>query len=152
MRVIIDGDSFPWKEEIIVFLKEYNIKVILVTSFAHFSRNINSYAEVIYVDNRPQETDIKIMNIVRDNDIVITADTGLSYFLIGRSVFVINPKGKIFNTKSAGSKIETVHIEKKMRRSKFGMKIKGPKSYLKTDLNNLIKTLKEIIFKNNRDL
>lgn len=147
MKVVIDGDSFIWKNEIIEFLIKYNIKVIIVMNIAHYSKNINPYAEVIYVDNRPQETDIKIMNIVKDDDIVLTADSGLSYFFSGKRIFVINPRGKILNTKFSDIKIETIHIEKKLRRSKNRVKIKGPKKYSKEDLLNLQRTLKKIILK-----
>ncbi|HPD19064.1 MAG TPA: DUF188 domain-containing protein, partial [Candidatus Goldiibacteriota bacterium] len=136
MRVIIDGDSQPEKNEIIVLLQKHKVKVVMVMSVAHYSPDINSYADVIYVDNKPQETDVKIMNIACENDIVITADTGLSFFLAGKKTIVIDPRGKIFNSKFAGAKIETLHIEKKLRRSERRVKIKGPKPYLKTDLKN----------------
>lgn len=152
MKIIIDGDSLPWKDEIIALGQKYNIKVIVVTSVSHYSQNTNPYAEVIYVDNRPQEADIKIMNVARDNDIIITADIGLSFFFIGKKNFVVNPRGEIFVTESAISKIEVVHIQKKLRRSKTRVKIKGPRKYLKTDLNNLLKTLKKLILKYNKDL
>ena len=152
MRVIIDSDSQPQKDEIIALLQKYNIKVVIVTSIAHYSRDLNPYAEIIYVDNKSQEADIKIMNIARENDIVITADTGLSYFLSGKKVIIINPKGKIFDARLAGVKIDIVHIEKKLRRSKARIKIKGPKPYLKTDLKNLLKTLEKLIVKYNKDL
>lgn len=152
MRVLIDGDSQPKKEEIIALLQKYNIKVILIMSISHYTENINPYAEVMYVDNRAQEADIKIMNIVKDDDIVITADTGLSYFLSGKKVVVLNPRGKIFSAKTAGEKIEAVHLEKKIRRSKNKIKIKGPKSYKNEDLKNLLKKLEDLILKHNRNL
>ncbi len=149
MRVIIDGDSQPYKNEIIDLLQKYDIKTIIVMSIAHYSSGINPYAEVIYVDKEAQETDIKIMNIVRENDIIITADTGLSFFLGGKKAIVINPRGKIFNPELARIKIEKIHMEKKLRRSKSRIKIKGPKTYLKTDLKNLLETLKKLIIKYN---
>jgi uncharacterized protein YaiI (UPF0178 family) len=152
MRVIIDGDSQPEKNEIIALLQKHNVKVIMVMSVAHYSPDINSYADVIYVDNKPQETDVKIMNITCKNDVVITADTGLSFFLAGKNVIVINPRGKIFNSKSDEAKIETLHIEKKLRRSARRIKIKGPKPYLKTDLKNLKEALEKLILQHKRDL
>jgi|YelNatPaOPRAMG01_1025707.scaffolds.fasta_scaffold01851_18 uncharacterized protein YaiI (UPF0178 family) len=152
MRVIIDGDSQPEKEKVIALLQKYNIKVILIMSISHYTENINPYAEVMYVDNRAQEADIKIMNIVKDDDIVITADTGLSYFLLGKKVVVLNPRGKIFSEKTAGEKIEIVHLEKKIRRSKKKTRIKGPSSYKNEDLKNLLKTLEYLILKYNRNL
>ncbi|MCX8093749.1 MAG: DUF188 domain-containing protein [Candidatus Goldbacteria bacterium] len=145
MRVIIDGDSFPWKDEIIDFLKNYNIKVIVVLSVAHYSDYLNPYAEILYVDNRPQETDIKIMNLAKDYDIVLTADVGLSCFLISRNVYVINPRGKIINAKSADAKLKIIHIKKKLRRSKSKLRMKGQKKYSKTDLLNLKNSLKRLI-------
>jgi uncharacterized protein YaiI (UPF0178 family) len=65
---------------------------------------------------------------------------------------VINPRGKILNEKFSDIKIETIHIEKKLRRSKTRVKIKGPKKYSKEDLLNLKRTLEKIILKNKKDL
>lgn len=75
MRIIIDGDSQPYKEEIAALAEKCNIEVIIVLSVSHFFDNEKiKNAKIIVVDNVKEETDLKILNMVKENDIVVTCD------------------------------------------------------------------------------
>ncbi len=148
MKIIVDGDAQPLKEEIIEVGVKSGLEVIIVTSVAHFSEKPElQKARVVLVDNRKQEADIKIMNIAEAGDVAITNDTGLGLFLAGKGVYVINSNGSILNEKDLEIKFQELHIKKRLRRSKKGkaVKIKGPRAYSKEDKDRLIKSLFKII-------
>jgi len=151
MKIIIDGDAQPVKEDIIKAGKKNGIEVVVVMSVAHFSEKPGlKEAQVIIVDNRKQETDIKIMNLAVQGDITVTNDTGLGVFLAGKGVHVINSRGRILSEKDLDAKMQELHIEKRIRRSKKGKpaKIKGPKTYTEEDKERVLQALNKIINSN----
>ena len=148
MKIIIDGDSTPNKTEIIETGRKHGIKAVIVLSTEHFSEKLlDSYAEAVLVDNRPQEADIKIMNLAKAGDIVVTNDIPLSFMLQGGKVTVINSRGMTVSKKDMRPGMEIHHEEKKIRRSgkikRTG--IRGPKKYSEEDKGNLIAALETAI-------
>jgi uncharacterized protein YaiI (UPF0178 family) len=146
VKVIIDGDSTPFKAEIIETAKKHGIKAVLVMNTEHFSeKNEGSYAETVLVENRPQASDIRIMNIAEAGDIVLTNDMPLSFMLQGKKVTVINSRGITVSGKDLGPGMEIHHEEKKMRRSGRKTHSKGPKKFNAEDVSRLIESLEKAI-------
>ena len=148
MRIIIDGDSTPAQEEIIETGRKYGIKVTVVLSTAHFSeRNEGSYAEYVLVDSRPQEADIRIMNLASGGDIVVTNDTPLAYMLQAKGVRVVNSRGRMVTDRDMSGGIEILHEEKKIRRSRKIKKtgIKGPRKYTDGDTARVVASIEKAI-------
>jgi uncharacterized protein len=148
VKIIIDGDSTPNKQEIIDTARKHKIKAVIVLSTEHFSEKLeDSYADAVLVDNRPQEADIKIMNLAEAGDIVVTNDMPLSFMLQGKKATVINSRGIAVSKKDLSSGMEILHEEKKMRRSAKIKRtgIKGPKKYAVEDVKNLVAALEKAI-------
>jgi len=148
VKIIIDGDSTPCKNEIIDTAKKHGIKAVIVLSTEHFSEKLSdSYAETVLVENEPQAADIKIMNLTDPGDIVVTNDTPLSFMLQGKKVIVINSRGITVSAKDMSLGMELLHEEKKQRRSPKIKKVqgKGPKKYGREDTVNLTVALEKAI-------
>jgi uncharacterized protein YaiI (UPF0178 family) len=146
LKIIIDGDSTPFKEEIIKTAKKHDIKAVLVLSTEHFSeKNSGSYAETVLVENEPQAADIKIMNLAEAGDAVITNDMPLSFMLQGKNVTVINSRGVTVSKKDLSLGMELLHEEKKMRRSGKKIHSKGPKKYTKEQVEKLVESIEKAI-------
>jgi uncharacterized protein len=148
VKIIIDGDSTPDKQEIIDTARKHKIKAVIVLSTEHFSEKLeDSYAEAVLVDNRPQEADIKIMNLAEPGDIVVTNDMPLSFMLQGKKAAVINSRGITVSKKDLSYGMEILHEEKKQRRSPKIKKVqgKGPKKYRREDTGNLIAAIEKAI-------
>lgn len=144
MKVIIDGDSTPFKEEIIAAAKKYGVKAALVMSTEHFSqKNETSGAEVILVDDESQAADIRIMNIAEAGDIVVTNDMALSFMLQGKKAVVINSRGVTVSGTNLSAAMEIRHEEKKRRRSGKIKRAggKGPKKYGREDAEKVVAAL-----------
>lgn len=63
MKIIVDADACPVKEEIIEIAEIYNLPVVLVASIAHHSiHSFPSFVEVIYVEKEPIGRTLKLSN------------------------------------------------------------------------------------------
>lgn len=141
MRIIIDADACPSINLIENLAKTYNIELILVSDNTH---NLHSdYANIIIVDKTFGSADIKIMNIVLENDIVVTQDYGVAVVCLSKHARVINPKGFIYNDKNMDTLLNIRQINSKLRKSKIHTK--GPKKRTNEDDIRLINNLKFMI-------
>ena len=122
MKVYIDGDGCPVIDITIKIAKQYNIECIIITDTAH---SFNKYdVEVITVSKGADSVDFKIVNMVNENDIIITQDYGLAAMCLAKKAHVLNQNGLIFNEYNIGSLLEQRHLSKKIRMA--GGRTKGP--------------------------
>jgi uncharacterized protein YaiI (UPF0178 family) len=149
VKIIVDADSQPARDVILAAAKKNAVRTVFVMSTSHYSEKNEGADEVVLVDNRKQEADIKIMNLAVKGDIAITSDTGLGLFLKSKGVEVISGRGKILSENDLEERFNAAHIEKKAMRAKKGKaKISGPPKYTDDDRNRLAVNLEKAILKN----
>ena len=149
MKIIVDADAQPAKEAILSAAKKHSIKTVFVMSNAHYSEKNSEADEVILVDDRKQEADIKIMNMALKGDIAVTGDTGLGLFLASKGLTVISPRGRILSEADLVIKNGIAAIEKKSLRAKKGkVKLRGPSKYTPEDRARLEMTIEKVVLNN----
>lgn len=75
MKIFIDGDGSPTKQETIQLAKKYDFPVVLVTSIDHFSKKpVADHVETVYVERGADSADFKILSMISAGDIVVTQD------------------------------------------------------------------------------
>ncbi len=89
---------------------------------ASFDHNIHSGHHVI-VGNDSQETDIKILNMTEEGDIVVTQDWGLAAVVLGKGARSLSPAGREFRSERIEFLLEEREIKSKLRRR--GRRTKG---------------------------
>lgn len=95
MKIYIDGDGCPVKEETLQVGEKFSLPVILVTSFDHYSKkNQGKFTQTIYVDPGADSADYKILSLAKRGDLCITQDYGLASLLLAKNVFVFHQKFK----------------------------------------------------------
>lgn len=95
MKILIDGDACPVKNEIADIASKYNIEVLYFCSISHYSDH-NIFSNRILVDNEDQAVDMKIINHLKKKDIVITQDYGLASLVLNKNAFALSFSGKRF--------------------------------------------------------
>lgn len=115
MKILVDADACPVKEMIVEEAKKRNIEVIMVIDTSHVIND--GYSTVITVDKARDSADIKLINITKENDIVVTQDFGVAAMALGRKAFAINQNGLIYNDGNINSLLMERHIGQKIRRS-----------------------------------
>jgi uncharacterized protein len=142
MKIFVDADSCPVKDEIITIGKMKPIDVIFVSSYAHVL-NDKIGGEWITVDSEKEEVDLYIANHISKGDILVTQDYGLSALVISKGVYILTPRGKKITSDNIDQILFERFLSSKQRRA--GGKVKGPKAFTEEDRSNFIYTLKKIV-------
>ncbi|MGJ7921402.1 YaiI/YqxD family protein [Neobacillus sp. LXY-4] len=136
--LFVDADSCPVKQEIIQIANKFLFEVIFVASYSHVS-NHTAEERWVYVENEKEAADLFILNHVNKRDIVVTQDIGLASTLLPKEVFVLSPRGSIYNEEDIVTALDMRYLSAKARRQgNFG---KGPKPFSKEDRQRFINQL-----------
>ncbi|WP_339063708.1 YaiI/YqxD family protein [Tepidibacillus marianensis] len=146
MRLLVDADACPVKNEIIQLGQEFSIPVVFVLSFAHFHQtDKRKDVTVIYVDQSSQSVDIHLANMIQAGDIVFTNDYGLASMLIRPKVIVFSFRGQRYTAENMDQLLEQRHFSFRVRRG--GGKTKGPKAFSILDRKKFVESVrKSLIF------
>lgn len=116
---------------------------------ANYHHNINSdYAEVIVVDDLSQAADLVIVNLCKENDIVVTQDYGLAALVIAKKALSIHPQGKIYDNECMEGLLMQRFISQKARQA--GYRTKGPSRRSNNDDKKFISNMNKLINRYNK--
>ncbi|MBF8807306.1 MAG: YaiI/YqxD family protein [Enterococcus lacertideformus] len=140
MRIMIDGDGSPVKEDVIEIANTYQLEVVIVTSVDHYThREYPAYVHFVYVDPGADSADYKIVSLIRKGDILVTQDYGLASLVLLKGVRVFHQTGKEFNTSTIDGLLEQRYQSGKLR--KAGLRTKGSNPFTEQDHQNFRQAL-----------
>lgn len=141
--IIIDADACP-RDALETAKKlglRYGLACFTVASVNHMIDGPNH----ITVGADPQETDMKIVNITRKGDIVVTQDFGLAAIVLARGTLALSPRGKEYRPDSIDFLLEERSLKSRVRRG--GGRTKGPAPRTKEDEQSFAHTLEKMILR-----
>ncbi|GGB00803.1 YaiI/YqxD family protein [Macrococcus hajekii] len=142
--LIVDADACPVIDEIIDIAGQYQLNVILVRNFNHFtSRQYPSFVTLDYVDDGFDSADYRIVQLASKQDIVITQDYGLASLLLNKQVTVLHHTGSIYSQDNIEYLLMVRHSSQQMRRARH--KTKGPKALTEADRQHFCQQLEKTI-------
>ncbi len=122
MQIFIDADGCPVVDITVKIAVENNIKCTIICDTSHeFNKQ---GAETLVVEKGADSADFKIVNCVRENDIVVTQDYGLAAMCLSRRAVPISQNGMIYNDRNIDQLLFTRYVSKKVRNA--GGRLKGP--------------------------
>lgn len=127
MHIWVDADACP------KIIKEILFRAALRTQ-THLTLVANSYLTYpnsplihsVKVERGFDSADRYIVEHLKANDLVITADIPLAAEAIEQQAFVINPRGEVYTPNDIKQRLNLRDINEQMRSS--GMRINGPAS------------------------
>ncbi|RYG74205.1 YaiI/YqxD family protein [Lentibacillus lipolyticus] len=132
MKIYVDADACPVKKTIITIAREYNIPVVLVKSFSHFSRDDEQTGvETVYVDTGAEAADYRIMQLAQKGDIIITQDYGLASLALSKGCTVLHHRGFTYTNENIDQLLQSRYVNAMARKS--GKRTKGPKAFSSED-------------------
>ena len=132
MKIYVDADACPVKDTIISIAEAWDISVVLVMSYSHYSPVERSDdVETIYVDKGVDAADFRIMQLVSAGDIIVTQDYGLASLALAKKCYVLHHKGFAYTDRNIDRLLHTRYLSAKARKS--GERTKGPKAYTEDD-------------------
>jgi hypothetical protein len=138
IRIFVDADACPVKNEIYRVAERYGLKVYVVAnSFMNVPRS--DMIERVIVSEGPDIADDWIAERVTPSDIVITADIPLAGRCMKKGATVIGPAGKPFTEDSIGMALATRDLLTDLRSA--GATTRGPPPLTRQDISRFLSAL-----------
>jgi len=142
LKIFVDADACPVKEEIYRVAGRFGLRVTLVANSWMRTPNEKRIALKL-VGNGLDAADDWIVEHVQPQDIVITADIPLASRCLKKSAKILSPTGKPFTEDNIGMTVATRDLLAELRES--GEVTGGPPPLNKRDRSRFLHQLDEII-------
>jgi uncharacterized protein len=138
VRIYVDADACPVKDEVCRVARRYGLGVTLV---AASSMRIPGGPDVVLevVAQGFDAADDWIVERVGPDDIVVTADVPLAARSVGRGACVLGPTGRPFTADNVGDALATRNLLADMRGA--GMETAGPAPFEARDRSRFLQAL-----------
>jgi uncharacterized protein len=138
IRIFVDADACPVKNEVYRVAERYGLKVFVVAnSFMNVPRS--DLIERVIVSEGPDVADDWIVERAGSSDVVITADIPLAGRCVKKGATVIGPTGKPFDDDSIGMALATRDLMTGLRSA--GATTRGPPPLTRQDISRFLSAL-----------
>ncbi|MDF0545647.1 YaiI/YqxD family protein [Sphingobium sp. H39-3-25] len=144
MRLLVDADACPVKEEIYKVAFRHAVPVSIVSN-SPFRVPQHPLIERIVVSDGFDAADDWIAERADGASVCITADILLADRCLKAGAIVIAPNGRPFTPNSIGSAVATRAIMADLRAGAVGDAIGGPPPFSKTDRSRFLSALDEAL-------
>jgi uncharacterized protein YaiI (UPF0178 family) len=147
IRIFIDADACPVKEEIYRVARRYGLKTHVVSNtFIMVPRE--PLIEQVVVDAGPDIADDWIAERAGPKDIVVTSDIPLAKRCLDAGAQALSPRGSPFSLDSIGMAMAGREIAEHLR--SFGAQTSGPKPFGAADRSKFLQALDEAVHRARR--
>ena len=150
MKIFIDGDAFPnlLKPIILRAIEKQKLDTIVI---ANKKINIGSskYIEYIIVELGADEADNKIVEMLSENDLVITADIPLADRTIAKDAHAIDHRGAMYTQDNIKQYLAMRNLMQEIRDS--GEITKGPAPFSQKDAQQFANSFNNFLQKYNKN-
>jgi len=138
IRIFVDADACPVKNEVYRVAERYGLKVFVVAnSFMNVPRS--ELIERVIVPEGPDVADDWIADRAGTHDIVITADIPLAARCVKNGASVLSPTGKVFDGDSIGMALASRNLMTDLRSA--GAVTRGPPPLSRQDISKFLSAL-----------
>ena len=147
IRVYIDADACPVKEDTFKVSKRYSLHVFVVSN-SPITLPRADWIEPVVVGSDFDAVDDWIVDHAAADDIVVTADTPLAARCLPKVAAVVHPTGRRFTDDDIGSALAMRDLLAQLRES--GTRTRGPAPFTDRDRSAFLQTLDAAIQKARR--
>lgn len=142
VKIYVDADASPVKNEVVRVAKRYGLKVYLVAN-SGMQVGQDESVEMVVVGGSFDAADDWIAERVIDQDIVVTGDIPLASRCLEKGARVIDPKGRVFTEESIGEALANRELMAYLR--DIGEVATGRAPYSKQDRSRFLQRLDDLI-------
>ena len=139
----IDADACPVVDEAIRIACAHHVPVTLVCDDAHHMQREG--ARTITVLRGADSADLKLVNLLKKGDVVVTQDYGLAALCLARGAQALDQNGRIYTNDNIDSLLGMRHVSARIRRG--GGRLKGPPKREKWQNDQFVQTLEQLLSK-----
>lgn len=132
MTLYIDGDAFPnlLKPIVTKAIERLKLKTYVIAN-KRVRVGTSKHIEYLIVELGADEADHKIVEMVKENDLVITADIPLADRIISKNAHALDHRGELYSTENIKQYLTMRNFMQEMRES--GEITGGPKPFGEKD-------------------
>ena len=142
IKLYVDADACPVKNEVFRVARRYRLKVYLVSN-SSMRIPPDEFIELIIVHEGFDAADDWITKHITDTDIAVTADIPLAARCLKKGARVLDPKGRVYSEDSIGDALATREFTAFLR--DMGTITGGPPPFEPRDRSRFLQRLDEII-------
>lgn len=142
LRILVDADACPVKDEIYRVAKRYELQVTLIAN-SWMNHPRGSFVELVVVDKESDSADDWIAAAASEGDIVITGDIPLASRCLENGARVLGQRGREFTESNIGDALATRHLLTQLRDQ--GTMMGGPRPFQKKDRSLFLQKLDELV-------
>ena len=142
LRILVDADAVPVKQEVFRVALRYGIKVVMVAN-SPINIQQEDWLETVVVSGRFDAADDWIVEHVQKNDIVVTGDIPLAARCLKKAARVLDYRGRILTENSIGNLLATRDLMAHLR--DIGVNTGGPKVFEKKARSRFLQSLDTIV-------
>jgi len=142
LKIFIDADGCPVKEEVYRVARRYGLDVALVAN-SWMRAPGDATIEMIVVRGTLDAADDWIAGHAGEDDVVITADIPLASRCLKKKAMVIGPTGREFTEENIGEALATRELMSHLR--DLGTLTGGPAPFKSRDRSRFVHLLDEIV-------
>lgn len=143
IRILVDADACPVKEEVKAAARQTGVPVIMVSSYDHVLREEEG-VQVVRVDRGKESADLYIVNHLRAGDLVITQDYGLAALVLAKRAYALSERGIVYDSENIEFLLDRRHISAKVRRG--GGRTRGPKKFTAEDRATFVEKCLKLLY------
>jgi uncharacterized protein YaiI (UPF0178 family) len=140
LKIYIDGDAFPNLLKVIILRQ---IEKLQIPTYVVANKKINigksDCITYLIVDAGADEADHKIVEMVTEGDLVITADIPLADRVISKKAHAIDHRGELYTTENIKHYLAMRNLMESIR--EMGEQTKGPKAFGQKDAEHFANQL-----------
>jgi len=150
MKIWIDADAAPREVKELVFRASQRlaVEVILVANQSIRTPRASRLIKGVTVRDGANVADQYIVDHAEAGDIAITADIPLAAQLVAKHVFVVDPRGEVYDDRNVGSRLAARDCLDAARGA--GMELSGPQPYSSRDRTKFASALDRILTRANK--
>jgi uncharacterized protein len=142
IKIFVDADGCPVKQEVYRVAKRYGIKVTLVSN-SRMRAPQEDWLEAVVVEGQFNAADDWIVDHVNEGDIVVTGDIPLASRCLEKSARVLASTGRVFSEEGIGDALATRELLSHLR--DLGTITGGPAPFDKRDRSLFLQRLDDTI-------
>lgn len=142
IKIYVDGDGCPVKNEIFRVARRYGLQVYVVAN-SRMTIPQEDLIKLVIVKGQFDAADDWIVEHAKENDIAVSADIPLAARCLERGVRVLDPKGRVFTSDAIGNALANRELMAFLR--DMGNITGGPAPFEKRDRSRFLQRLDDEI-------
>lgn len=142
IRIYVDADACPVKDEVYRVAKRYGLAVFVVSN-GRIRVPDDPLVEMVVVTGHFDAADAWIAERVTETDIAVTSDIPLASLCLAKGARVLDPKGKVFTPESIGDALANRELMAYLRDT--GNITGGPPPFEPRDRSRFLQKLDDLV-------